>query len=316
MKTVVPDYYRHFACRKGDCLHSCCVGWEIDIDPEKLAYYDSLPGDMGKLLKENIQRDGDSACFRLTADERCPFLNPEGLCEMILRLGEDSLCQICADHPRFRNFFSDREEIGLGLCCEAACALILKRREPVRFIVLQDDGEAAENDEFEQELLELRAGLIAIMQDRSLKLDRRIDRMLESVCLPRPVFNREWRDSFLGLERLDPCWGELLEESENMETPLPCPAELEICLEQLIVYLLQRHMPGALEDGDIAGRILFAVLFAEMLKCLGDHIMRKQGHFGADDLVELARMASSEIEYSDENTAAILDQLHDRYPEI
>ena len=36
MKRVVPDYYADFACVAGACRHTCCVGWEIDIDPDSL----------------------------------------------------------------------------------------------------------------------------------------------------------------------------------------------------------------------------------------------------------------------------------------
>ena len=316
MKIIAPDYYKRFACRADACRHSCCIGWEIDIDPQKLAYYRSLTGNIGLRLKENICTDRETACFRLDGDERCPFLNRDGLCDLILELGEDSLCQICADHPRFRNFFSDRVEIGLGLCCEAAGDLILKNQESVGFVVLEDDGQADETDDFEQELLDLRAELIAIAQDRTLPLEKRMEALPDSVNLPRPAFSRQWYDFFLGLERLDPHWGELLAEAgEALPSPLSAP-ELETCFEQLLVYLLQRHLPGALEDDDIAGRILFAVLLTDLLQRLCGLWAQNRQDFCTDDLVELARMASSEIEYSDENIAAILARLHEEYPEI
>ena len=48
----------------------------------------------------------------------------------ILSCGENVLCNICKDHPRFRNFRSDRTEVGLGLACEEACRLILNYNEP------------------------------------------------------------------------------------------------------------------------------------------------------------------------------------------
>ena len=34
MKLYAPGYYKRFACIASKCRHSCCVGWEIDIDPE------------------------------------------------------------------------------------------------------------------------------------------------------------------------------------------------------------------------------------------------------------------------------------------
>ena len=39
MKYYLPDYYEEFKCIAQKCKHSCCVGWEIDIDDDTLAYY-------------------------------------------------------------------------------------------------------------------------------------------------------------------------------------------------------------------------------------------------------------------------------------
>ncbi len=70
---------------------------------------------MGKLLRDNISKEG-GPCFILAEDERCPFLLDNGLCKMIIELGEDSFCDICREHPRFYNCYEDREERGVGLC--------------------------------------------------------------------------------------------------------------------------------------------------------------------------------------------------------
>ena len=47
------------------------------------------------------------------------------LCDIISSLGEDYLCDICTLHPRFRNFYCNFIETGLGLCCEEACRIVL-----------------------------------------------------------------------------------------------------------------------------------------------------------------------------------------------
>lgn len=155
MKYIAPDYYREFHCIAGACRHTCCAGWEIDIDEERLADYRSDP-----LIAPQIDEAG-TPHFRLREGERCPFLNGDGLCELILRRGEDALCQICRDHPRFRNYWSDRTEIGLGLVCEEAARLILSREEPMRLVTLSDDGCGGEPDEDEAWLLELRDEMLS-----------------------------------------------------------------------------------------------------------------------------------------------------------
>ena len=155
MKLIAPDYYTEFHCIASACRHTCCAHWEVDIDE------DSLPRFLAdSTIASHIER-GETPHFRLTEDERCPFLTDAGLCELILRHGEDILCQICRDHPRFRLFWSDRTELGLGLVCEEAARLILTRETPMRLVVLSDDGREEALPEDEEWLLSLRSELIA-----------------------------------------------------------------------------------------------------------------------------------------------------------
>lgn len=313
MKRIVPDYYGEFACLMGACRHSCCIGWEIDIDEESLEFYRSCGGEMGRRLAENIDTDGESACFRLDEGERCPFLNGDGLCELIIGLGEESLCQICADHPRYRNFFSDREEIGLGLCCEAAGKLILSRRERVRFVVLADDGEIEALSDDERALLDLREELMQIAQERSLPVELRVARMREVAELPNGELELPgWVDFLLGLERLDETWADCLNRLRKPAPELKDAQNWELPLEQLMVYLLHRHLPPAVEDGDPAGHAAFVLFVWRLMWALLACMEKPQ----LEDFIELCRLCSSELEYSDENITAILDEMHARCPEL
>ena len=63
-----------------------------------------------------------------------------------------------------------------------------------------------------------------------------------------------------------------------------------------------------LEDGVIAGRTAFAVLLCRILAAM----LAVQETRSIDDLVELVRLCSSEIEYSDENIDAILGEIERR----
>lgn len=304
MKTIAPDYYMEFACIKGACRHSCCVGWEIDVDPESRERYRTVRGAVGKKLAENIVDCPDVAHFKLDAEERCPFLQADGLCEMIIALGEASLCQICADHPRFRNFFSDSTELGLGLCCEAAAGLILSRREPTGFITIEDDGADGEAYEDEREIREIRAALIGRAQERGLNVERRLKRILDDMEIEMPVISyARWAEFMLGLERMDDGWARRLGTLNK-----PCEATLvgwDTEFEQLLTYLLWRHLPGVLDDGDLEGRVAFCAL----MWCIMRRMFALSGG-GFEELVEITRLYSSEIEYSDENIGRILEELH------
>ncbi len=154
MKIYAPSYYRDFKCIADKCLHTCCVGWEIDVDPDSLARFSKYPDVMRHV------EPGDPAQIRLLDGEKCPFLNENGLCDMIIRYGEKMLCSICADHPRFKNFWSDRVEIGLGLVCEEAGRLILSQKEPLSLVLLSDDGGNEEPSDAEKYLFGVRDELL------------------------------------------------------------------------------------------------------------------------------------------------------------
>ena len=125
LRHLQPDFYEGFRCRASACRHSCCRGWEIDIDENTLELYQNLSGEWREKMDAAIVCDDSGAHFRLTEDERCPFLRQDGLCELICAFGEDALCDICALHPRFYELVGSYELAGLGLSCEAVCDLLL-----------------------------------------------------------------------------------------------------------------------------------------------------------------------------------------------
>ena len=128
LRHLQPDFYESFRCRASACRHSCCKGWEIDIDENTLELYQNLSGEWKEKMDADIICDDSGAHFRLTEDERCPFLQPSGLCELICAFGEDALCDICALHPRFYELVGPYELAGLGLSCEAVCDLLLAEK--------------------------------------------------------------------------------------------------------------------------------------------------------------------------------------------
>ena len=314
MKLIAPEYYVRFACIAGVCRHSCCIGWEIDIDSDTLRYYQQLDGDIGTRLKQSIHQTSEGASFCLQdKEERCPFLNADGLCDLILTLGEDALCQICADHPRFRNFYVDRTEIGLGMCCEEAGRLILSWKDPVTLQVLEDDGVDETEAPDELHLLAFRDHLISLMQNRTQPVEKRVEILMAAadVCISDFVW-KEWAPFLLSLERLDDCWGTILSALADAPCRLPIiPPHLQTPMEQWMVYLLYRHLPGALDDGMQRERLLLCVL----MWLAAAHLCLLTSSGTLEELAELCRLFSSEWEYSEENIASILEELARRFPE-
>ena len=312
MQNVYPDYYPLFHCIAGRCRHNCCIGWEIDVDEDSLAAYDRIGGEMGGRLRRDIDRSGDAPHFILGKHERCPFLNDKNLCDLILYGGENMLCQICTDHPRYRSFFSERTEIGVGLCCEEAARLILTKREKTALVVT---GEG-ELDEEETALLTLRDRLFAFAQDREEVLERRMEHILSSCRAQIPdIPLAQWAEFYLSLERMDGAWTNILKSLREHADELPLSAfaahmkERGTEYEQLLVYFLYRHVPAALDDGDVSSKAAFAVLSVRLLFALGALHFLLNGAFSVEDQIELCRLYSAEIEYSDENMEALFNAL-------
>ena len=296
MKIFAPDYFRDFKCSAGDCRHSCCIGWEIDIDSKTAELYKNVSGEFGKKLSENIDFHEDGGTFRLCENERCPFLNEKGLCEIYINLGYEALSQICDDHPRFRNYLESRTEIGLGLCCEEAAKLVLEKKTKTNIIEIAEDEEPFCNSEEEAEFLEIRQNLFDIFQNREKSIEERISDALEFFEAEDFMVDFEkWSKLCLSLERLDEKWTEILEKiSENPFAPKDFD---ENAAGQLLCYFIFRHFS--------AKEPLLSLCYSVLSFYMTEKAAEQVGIF------EAARLWSSEIEYSDENKEIILDTIYE-----
>lgn len=290
MLLYAPVYYEKFKCIADRCTHSCCVGWEIDVDGQTLARYRAAEGAAGKMLQRGLIEDGDEAHFALCADGRCPHLTERGLCEIIATLGEGYLCDICREHPRFYNWQGDRMECGLGASCEEAARLILETADYRTLCPVEGTEESDEPWDFAPWIA--RDELLALLSDATVPYDERL-RRLEGKCgVLRPVWG-DVRTLLDSLEYLDPshkaCLLGLKESAAVTE------AQAVAC-ERFLAYLLYRHTGG--EDSSdcfcaAVGTALFMERLFRALIC------------GGMLPVRAAVLLSEELEYSEDNTAAI-----------
>ncbi len=305
METVYPDYYNTFHCIADKCRHTCCIGWEIDIDEKTAANYRSVKGIWGRQLSEHIAWE-DLPHFILDEGGRCPFLNDNNLCDLILNLGEERLCSICREHPRFRNELPDRVEMGLGLCCEEAARLILGQKGTTKWIV---EGTRKEPDA----ILLLRDAVLSILQNREDPLTNRIAAMMHvcgSECLPFNVIL--WRDRLMSLERMDERWTNylmLLTEDIVSSFSFSFIVRPEEEYEHLMVYLIYRYFANAWDREEAIVRACFAAFGCWLIHALNVALFQRNGYVSFEDQVELCRLFSAEIEYSEENRDMVLNWL-------
>lgn len=192
----IPDYFDKFHCIADRCHHSCCAGWEVEIDEKTFEYYKTVPGAFGERLKQNMS-EGDEDSFILV-NNRCPFLNERNLCDIYTELGEDTLCETCTDYPRVTFTYGNIMERCLGLSCEEACRLIFAEDRPFRIIEREipdmdiPDVELAPEEDDDDTFQEMESGqkedweyirqardyALSLLQDRKIPLGERLEKYL------------------------------------------------------------------------------------------------------------------------------------------
>ena len=313
MCIAMPDFYPDFHCIAGACQHSCCKGWEIDIDATTLKEYQSVSGSIGEKLRRNIALE-DEPHFVLDAEENCPFLQENHLCELILTLGESSLCQICRDHPRFYNALGTYEEVGLGLCCEEATRLLLSKTTPsfVRFKPENRKGLSS----FQEHILQKRDRAFQILQNRQKPFLSRLQEILSEFMVQFTPFAPKTLYALLfSLEQMDTEWASYLSALQTAKLQEPhLPKAFEIPFEQMSFYFLYRYFIKAQDAKEIKAYLAFCAFSIYTIETLFTIQIEKTNGTMAE-LQNIVRLFSCEIEYSSENMDTILNLLWDMQSE-
>ena len=290
MKLYAPAYYIRFRCIADRCRHSCCIGWEIDVDDDTLSRYAALTDGYGKEIAASIDHEGDPH-FRLADGERCPHLDDHGLCRIITALGDGYLCDICREHPRFYNDTAYGREVGLGMACEEACRLILEADDYQSMVVLEENADTCESVDFDA--VSHRSAIYAVLSDVTVSYADRLRRIAETYDLSlTDRTDGEWRDILSSLEYLHDEHRPLF--ASYSSDPVT-PPMLQKPLERAFAYLIYRHGTSATDGEEFRASLGFC-LFSERLLASMARTMP------GEDIAELARILSEELEYSEDNT--------------
>lgn len=184
MRIVYPDNYNEFECAADKCPDTCCKGWQIEIDDRSLEKYERHIGHFSDRLQESI--DWNVGCFKQDEKGRCALLNQDNLCEMVLNMGEDSLCPTCALYPRHVEEYEGLREWSLSMSCPVAASLVLGRKDPVHFVEERNDDDDPLIKEFGDfdfllftELEDARQVIYAMIQNREMPIGARINALMQ-----------------------------------------------------------------------------------------------------------------------------------------
>ena len=318
---IKPWFYHSFKCISSKCTDNCCIGWEIDVDDETLSKYNQVKGDFGERIAENlIESDDGSTCFRLCENERCAFLNKDNLCDIIINCGEDYLCDICREHPRFYEWFPGVTECGLGLCCEEVCRILLESEENFSLveyndgeeITLQDKDEIAESDTYIF-ISAFRESLFNILFNKTLTFEEKLVKILsktesfteEKIKLKN---DKNLLSFYMKTEPIDENWKEFISDLNSTEI-----GDTSILWEQnnetyskLLSYILYRHLIKSVFDGCVAQRVCFAVESLRFITMCDMKNYNEKGSVSITDRIDNIKRWSKQVEYSEENTELLI----------
>ena len=296
VKLCAPAYYKNFKCIADRCVHSCCIGWEIDVDCHTAAKYASLTEGYGVEIAKSIEWS-ETPHFRLCENDRCPHLDERGLCRIITELGEDCLCHICREHPRFYNDTSYGREVGLGMACEEAARLILSSDG---YDSIEAIGEAdREEEEIWFDAIPHRRRIFSLLSSREIPYSERLSAICRAYGVSAlDISDEVRRELFASLEYLDDGHRELFISAELDNNT---SADMELSLERALAYFIYRHCTAAFDEEDFRAALGFSLLCERLICSLA---------VGGTDLFEAARIVSEELEYSEENTERIKDEFY------
>jgi len=187
-----PHYAEDFHCIASECEESCCHGWGVYIDKATYKKYRATPA-LRRAAAEHIKLNPDArdnfryARMKFTADNRCPFLAEDKLCNIQKQHGAEFLSKTCARYPRALVRFDGAMQKALYLSCPEAARLVLLSPQ---LLPLQDAPryqqfrlEQAQNSVSDSSALvqQMRSFALDLLQDRTYPLWQRLF-LLGFVC--------------------------------------------------------------------------------------------------------------------------------------
>ncbi len=326
MFIIKPDFYDNFMCIADKCTDSCCIGWEIDVDENAFEKYNKINTSFGEKIRSQIIKSEDgSNCFALAENERCPFLNKKNLCDIIIGCGEEYLCDICREHPRFYEWFVGVTECGLGLCCEEVCRILLENDEPFSLveesdgeeIILETKEDIAESDLYIF-LSAFRERLFEILFDKDISFEDKLVKILsktEDFC-GEQIKIRNYKNClelYKKTEPIDENWtiyiNDLIgkyEKISEIKKEFKEKTNGGMLYSKILAYIIYRHIIKAVFDKSIKERICFAVESVRFIYLCDMKTYSEKGELTLKNRIENLKNWSKQIEYSEENTDLLI----------
>ena len=305
MISLYPTFYHIFQCKANQCHHTCCQKWTIDVDEETAKLYQTLPTPLGEDLRKFMTVDDEGYYFMFSDKQpTCPLLREDGLCRVVLELGEDSLCDTCHMHPRFYKYIEDLELCGVGLSCEESVEKLLATEgDQLQFTIEDDDCEfTAEDRPVLENIFDLLAlGINPAICQFTLNHSIHYCQELVTVYKKTEPIDEEWTKQLAHLEAM------LSSTTASTTMDLLNADTIDVsALNKVYQYILYRQI-DMLAEYSLESLVRYA-FDATVFIALLTH------QFG--NLPEQIRRWSEQIEYDEDNVAFLFNEyennIHDK----
>ena len=297
MISLYPTFYHTFQCKANQCHHTCCQKWTIDVDEETAKLYQTLPTPLGEDLRKFMTVDDEGYYFMFSDKQpTCPLLREDGLCRVVLELGEDSLCDTCHMHPRFYKYIEDLELCGVGLSCEESVEKLLATEgDQLLFTIEDDDDEfTAEDRPVLENIFDLLAlGINPAICQFTLNHSIHYCQELVTVYKKTEPIDEEWTNQLAHLEAM------LSSTTASTTMDLLKADTIDVsALNKVYQYILYRQI-DMLAEYSLESLVRYA-FDATVFIALLTH------QFG--NLPEQIRRWSEQIEYDEDNVAFLFNE--------
>lgn len=302
MISLYPTFYHTFQCKANQCHHTCCQKWTIDVDEETAKLYQTLPTPLGEDLRKFMTVDDEGYYFMFSDKQpTCPLLREDGLCRVVLELGEDSLCDTCHMHPRFYKYIEDLELCGVGLSCEESVEKLLATEgDQLLFTIEDDDDEfTAEDRPVLENIFDLLAlGINPAICQFTLNHSIHYCQELVTVYKKTEPIDEEWTKQLAHLEAM------LSSTTASTTMDLLKAYTIDVsALNKVYQYILYRQI-DMLAEYSLESLVRYA-FDATVFIALLTH------QFG--NLPEQIRRWSEQIEYDEDNVAFLFNEYENNH---
>ncbi len=311
MKHIYPKYYEKFKCIADKCSDSCCKGWDVVVDDESEAFYNTVQGEFGEKIRSLTTTDNDGDRIFISQNGKCPFWNKDKLCDIYINLGEEHLCSTCQNFPRITQDYTAFAEHLLSFACPEATRLMLAEKNAYAdFNSLDIDLSNVDYDSVLMDfLLDSRKTTAEILSDSTLPFAERLKKCLlynqtvqtelDNDDIAQDSNTHKVDHAFIfalhkELDTMSKEWTEILDKTDYIQKISDKHDEM---FENLALYYIYRYYLTAIDSFDVLSTIKRIVCAYIVI----GHILDA----GYEEAEKIFTLYSKEVEHSYENSETL-----------